>query len=446
MRKHLLFVFLLFIFHSVHAATPFQVRRDDVKVFTSPDFKHEVPSVTYFYGDTLSVNAYNGHWVEITLQDGSKGYVKQENLLPATDGFGKLSDKEKIATPLYKITSATIVFRKPDNGSQRVPLQFKQHQILYDAVPVDDEWMSIPIGGGEKGYMRTMYLNEISHEDKVAMFGRPSGPIADNSAETARSTDYLDGARTGKKFVFIIVAVCGLLLLLTLYRINRGPLRGKVLGLYLNTSLLLAVLEIWYFYSTGMDGVYWFLSFDHILRTILYVAVLIVFTWIQLSAGLNLLDDTVKASARKKKKYLWIAIGIAAGIALSYIYREIVGIGTEAHRFEPDTVVCQILGQLPAGILFARNLKKRLQTKKILFCIYYMVIAGTIVSLIMGSILIFIVFAVFFVMAAARPQKTNSETPQINPVCYTCKFFSITYESCARDNDVRASSCSDARD
>ena len=445
MKKHLLFVFLLFIFHSVHAATPFQVRRDDVKVFTSPDFKHEVPSATYFYGDTLSVNVYNGHWAEITLQDGSRGYVKQKNLLPATGGFGKLSDKEKIATKLYNITSATIVFRKPGGGS-RVPLQFKQHQILYDAVPVDEEWMSIPIGGGEKGYVETRYLNEIPHEDKVAMFGQPSGPIADNSTEVAGANDYLDGIRTGKKFVVIIVAVCGLLLLLTFYRINRGPLRGKALGLYLNTSLLLAILEIWYFYSTGMNGVFWFLSFDHILRTILYVAVLIVFTWIQLSAGLNLLDDTIKVSARKKKKYLWIAIGIAAGIALSYICRESVGIRTEAHRFGPDTVVCQILGQLPAGILFARNLKKRLQTKKILFCIYYMVIAGTIVSLIMGSILIFIVFAVFFALAAARPQQADSEEPQINPACYTCKFFSVTYESCALDNDVRASSCSDARD
>lgn len=187
MKKHLLFVFLLFIFHSVHAATPFQVRRDDVKVFTSPDFKHEVPSVTYFYGDTLSVNVYNGHWAEITLQDGSRGYVKQKNLLPATGGFGKLSDKEKIATKLYNITSATIVFRKPGGGS-RVPLQFKQHQILYDAVPVDEEWMSIPIGGGEKGYVETRYLNEIPHEDKVAMFGQPSGPIAEIALKSPERT------------------------------------------------------------------------------------------------------------------------------------------------------------------------------------------------------------------------------------------------------------------
>lgn len=154
MKKYLFIVFLITISNSLIADTPFSVRRDNVKVFTSPNFENEIPSMEYFYGDTISITLYSDLWAEVILPDGKKGYVKKENLLPATNGFGTLSPEEKIATPLYRITSATVVLRKPDNGSGRVPLQFKKHQILYDAVAVNDDWMSIPIGCGETGYRK----------------------------------------------------------------------------------------------------------------------------------------------------------------------------------------------------------------------------------------------------------------------------------------------------
>ena len=314
MKKYLFIVFLITISNSLIADTPFSVRRDNVKVFTSPNFENEIPSMEYFYGDTISITLYSDLWAEVILPDGKKGYVKKENLLPATNGFGTLSPEEKIATPLYRITSATVVLRKPDNGSGRVPLQFKKHQILYDAVAVNDDWMSIPIGGGETGYMKTMCLNEISHEEKVEMFGQKPEQHTEIQNTTGRLSGYVNGWQTGPKFIFIIIAVCTILLLLTLYRRNRGPLKGKMLGMFANTLLILSLLEIWYFYSAGMNRVYWFLSFDHILRTLLYVVIMIVFTWVQASAGLNLMDDTIKPAVRDKRKYLWIAAGIAGGL------------------------------------------------------------------------------------------------------------------------------------
>lgn len=449
MKKYLFIVFLITISNSLIADTPFSVRRDNVKVFTSPNFENEIPSTEYFYGDTISITLYSDLWAEVILPDGKKGYIKKENLLPATNGFGTLSPEEKIATPLYQITSATAVLRKPDDGSGRVPLQFKKHQILYDAVAVNDDWMSIPIGGGETGYMKTMYLNEISHEEKVEMFGQKPEQHTEIQNTTGRLSGYVNGWQTGPKFIFIIIAVCTILLLLTLYRRNRGPLKGKMLGMYANTLLILSLMEIWYFYSAGMNRVYWFLSFDHILRTLLYVVIMIVFTWVQASAGLNLMDDTIKPAVRDKRKYLWIATGIAAGLFLSYIYRSMEGIGTAAYRFGPDTPICQILGQLPAGIFFARNLRKRLQEKKILFCIYYMSIIGTVVSLVMGSILIFIVFAVFLALAVARPIPANGQSQEevaINPLCFDCKHYREDNQTCSLNNDVTNSSCNNYRD
>lgn len=462
MKNRLLVVFLLFISYSAVAATPFQVRRDHVKVFTSPDFKKAVSGMEYFYGDTLAVDVYDARWAEITLQDGSKGYVETRNLLLATEGFGKFSAEEKIAAPLYKVTSATLVFRKPDNGSERISLPFRNHQILYDAVPVNDQWMAIPIGGGETGYVRTMYLNEMSHDEKVAMFGQKPVDTVEEQPAAGQSTAYFDGVKTGRKFVFVIIAVCVFLLLLTLYRMNHGPLRGRALGLYVNTLLVLSLLEIWYFVSQGMGGVYWFLSFDHILSTILYVAIMLFFTWIQLSAGLNLIDDTVKASVSMWRKYLWIGLGIVIGVVLSTFYRSAMGMSidrvTYSYSFGPDTVVFQILGQLAAGMMFARNLKKRLQTKKLLFCLYYAVIAGTVISLTMGSLLIFIVFAVIFLSAALFPrdaegQATEEEAqPSTEPVpvdpitrtnCRSCRYFNWMGDDCKLHRVITGNACID---
>lgn len=449
MMRYFFTVLLLFTSQFTLADTPFQVRRDFVKVYTSPDFKTVEPSVEYFYGDTLSVKHHNAEWAEISLHDGNSGYVKMENLLQATDGFGKLSVEDKIAAPLYNITSATIVFRKPTNSSERVTLPFRKHQILYDAVPVDDDWMMIPIGGGEVGYVRKIYLNEISQDEKAEMFGQQSEPRMEDEPATGKLAPYVDGIKTGRMFILVVIAVCVLLLAQSVYRMNRGPLKGKPLGLYAHTLLVMSLLEIWYFFSLGMSEVYWFLSFDDILRTGLYVAIMLLFTWIQLSAGLNLITDTVKASVRKRRKYLWIAMGVVIGVVLSNLYRSAMGMHITGYyyRFGPDTVIFQILGQLPAGILFARNLKKRLQEKKILFCIYYMVIAGSVVSLIMGSILIFIVFAAFVALAVFNPQQEEeTNEPKINPECRSCRFFIWSHESCSLRRDVMEQSCSAYKD
>lgn len=72
--------------------------------------------------------------------------------------------------------------------------------------------MSIPIGGGETGYMKTMYLNEISHEDKVEMFGQKPEQHTEIQNTTGRLSGYVNGWQTGPKFIFIIIAVCTILL------------------------------------------------------------------------------------------------------------------------------------------------------------------------------------------------------------------------------------------
>lgn len=59
MKKYLFIVFLITIFNSLIADTPFSVRRDNVKVFTSPNFENEIPSMEYFYGDTISITLYS---------------------------------------------------------------------------------------------------------------------------------------------------------------------------------------------------------------------------------------------------------------------------------------------------------------------------------------------------------------------------------------------------
>lgn len=137
--------------------------------------------------------------------------------------------------------------------------------------------------------------------------------------------------------------------------------------MYANTLLILSLLEIWYFYSAGMNRVYWFLSFDHILRTLLYVVIMIVFTWVQASAGLNLMDDTIKPAVRDKRKYLWIAAGIAAGLFLSYIYRSMEGIGTAAYRFGPDTADMSNLRTIASRYFLCQKPKKKTSSEKILF-------------------------------------------------------------------------------
>ena len=77
MKKYLFIVFLITISNSLIADTPFSVRRVNVKVFTSPNFENEIPSMEYFYGDTISITLYSDLWAEVILPDGKKGYVKK---------------------------------------------------------------------------------------------------------------------------------------------------------------------------------------------------------------------------------------------------------------------------------------------------------------------------------------------------------------------------------
>lgn len=78
-----------------------------------------------------------------------------------------------------------------------------------------------------------------------------------------------------------------------------------------------------------------------------------------------------------------------------------------------------------------------------------MSIIGTVVSLVMGSILIFIVFAVFLALAVARPIPANGQSQEevaINPLCFDCKHYREDNQTCSLNNDVTNSSCNNYRD
>lgn len=179
MKRQLLVIFVLFCVQSLYAAEPWQVRIDDVKVYSSPQADTIVDGMAYSYGDTITAVDYDSNFVEIALEGGAKGYVSKEYLIEATNGFSKMTVEEKVASKIYKPTSATIVYSRPEDGSERVPLTLTRHPYIYDVQPVNDQWMSIPIGGGRLGYIKSMYVNEASHEEKLLLFdpGRFNIPL-----------------------------------------------------------------------------------------------------------------------------------------------------------------------------------------------------------------------------------------------------------------------------
>lgn len=95
MKKYLFIVFLITISNSLIADTPFSVRRDNVKVFTSPNFENEIPSTEYFYGDTISITLYSDLWAEVILPDGKKGYVKKRTFCQLRTASGLYPRKKK---------------------------------------------------------------------------------------------------------------------------------------------------------------------------------------------------------------------------------------------------------------------------------------------------------------------------------------------------------------
>lgn len=208
----------------------------------------------------------------------------------------------------------------------------------------------------------------------------------------------------------IVLLIFNLIVLGYSISLRRSRLyEGNQVKTFLGLLWWLCLIELLYFFWVGMDGVNELLSAEQFWQTALYTVLVLVFVFAQAYSFSSLLARVVNQTKSRFGKIWRVVGGALIGFGLLVFYEVI---------FEPDTenlnvvvaVITQILGQIPAGIFFAKRMKKSVQSQKHLFVVVYPVAAGCTVSLLLGSVFVFIASMVLGLLLVGLFARESSRT------------------------------------
>lgn len=380
------------------------VNQFSIPSFYNADGSGKVLHGTFKYGDTIKVQNIDETIVKVFMKNSPDRYIEKKYLIPVKRNASEIPISEILSQTIWYSESISRFYAEPVEKSKQY-ITYNSPRLLFEVGEHDRNWLYITQADGSKRYLRKKDAHILSDHEKYAYFAPGQMPpelVVEEKPEFVVSDGFADGIRAGKKMIYGIVCLGIILLMLSIYRFKSGRFSGRMLGFYSTTLFLMSLIEIWYTFSVGIDNVYWFINFENLLHTFLYAALLLLFAVVQLITFLNTFNDLAYIKGGSRKRLLWPL----AGIVLSYLILAIYKSVTDAeisNGFNLITVVCIIIGQIPVGFILVRNRRAFFPLGKIIFLIYYPVIASAIIGLIIGSIYIFAAVALGIGLLTAKP-------------------------------------------
>lgn len=328
----------------------------DVELHSKPDDRAPVVG-RIPAGETVTLleTDRSDYWVKVEGPDGSVGYV-DSGALDSPSGVESdepVTVKQK-AVPrdgAYRVASRgmRVYLGKPASRDFREEV-YNVGDVIGGAEHINDEWLSIPLEEGVRGFVQRKFLHKMKLHELVRDYGEEAPIVAAERELIARTPRFtlFNGWKAGLYGLWLIIAAVVALLVMTYSAFGKnGSAAPKTLVRYGLLLGVISVLELWYFLTLGVDDAAWFLG-----RRAGDMAWVNFFMMLAVAAlqgfGIFKYVEGVQEHRRIAFSQRWMFVGVVLSLLLYGIFLLTQMNDEIPSRIKaPALVACAFLGQIP---------------------------------------------------------------------------------------------------